>query len=172
MKPQSEASMMVYFRERINMDLVKKINLKMVKDFQSETESEENKKKEETKVEETKVEETKNKGKLILDATVAPADITHPYDLGILNQSRKQTEEIINFLHKNRKNKLDKKPRTYKNKARKDYLKVLIFLNCFGSFVRFFLSFFILNKTHELNPQRFLNETYVTSSLKAVKLIF
>ena len=33
-----EASMMVYFRERIKMDFVKKINQKMVKDFQSETE--------------------------------------------------------------------------------------------------------------------------------------
>ena len=96
----------------------------MVRDFLektegSETESERNKKKEETEVE-----ETKNKGKLISDATVAPADITHPNDLLILNQTRKETEKIINFFHRNRKNKLDKKPRTYKNKARKDYLKI------------------------------------------------
>ncbi len=114
-----EASMMVYFRERINMDLVKKINQKMVKDFQSETESEGNKTKEETKVE-----EPQNKGKVIFDATCAPADISYPNDLGVLNQTRKQTEKIINSLHKNRKNKLDKKPRTYKKKARRDYLKV------------------------------------------------
>ncbi len=33
-----EASMMVYFRERINIDFVKKINQKMVKDFQYKTE--------------------------------------------------------------------------------------------------------------------------------------
>ena len=33
-----EASMMVHFRERINMNFVKKINPKMVKDFQEETE--------------------------------------------------------------------------------------------------------------------------------------
>ena len=33
-----EASMMVYFRERINIDFVKKINRKMVKDFQDKTE--------------------------------------------------------------------------------------------------------------------------------------
>ncbi len=117
-----EASMMVYFRERIGIDLVNKINQKIVKNFQEKIEKEEeqgNKKKEETEVE-----ETKNKGKLILDATVAPADITHPNDLGVLNQSRKETEKIINSLHKNRKNKLDKKPRTYRKKARKDYLKV------------------------------------------------
>ncbi len=43
-----EPSMMVYFRERINMDFVKQINQKMVKNFQSETEeipTEEKKKK-------------------------------------------------------------------------------------------------------------------------------
>ena len=43
-----EASMMVYFRERIKMDFVKKINQKMVKDFQDESEesqTEEKKKK-------------------------------------------------------------------------------------------------------------------------------
>ncbi len=43
-----EASMMVYFRERVTMDFVKKINQKMVKDFQEETEeteTEEKKKK-------------------------------------------------------------------------------------------------------------------------------
>ncbi len=84
-----EASMMVYFRERINMGFVKKINQKMVKDFQEkreETETEGNKKKEEKEVE-----ETKNKGKLILDATAAPADITHPNDL------KKQVEEYKNY---------------------------------------------------------------------------
>ena len=43
-----EASMMVYFRERIKMNFVKKINQKMVKNFQEETEeipTEEKKKK-------------------------------------------------------------------------------------------------------------------------------
>ncbi len=39
-----EASMMVYFRERINIDFVKKINQKMVKDFQEETEEKKKKK--------------------------------------------------------------------------------------------------------------------------------
>ncbi len=56
-----EASMMVYFRERINIDFVKKINQKMVKNFQEKTEEIEKgteEKKEET--EETEIEETKN----------------------------------------------------------------------------------------------------------------
>jgi len=43
--------------------------------------------------------EPKNQGKLILDATCAPADIKYPNDLGILNQAREQTETIIDALH-------------------------------------------------------------------------
>lgn len=44
--------------------------------------------------------------------------------MGILNQTRKQSEKIIDSLHQNRQNTLDRKPRTYRKKARKDYLKV------------------------------------------------
>ncbi len=51
-------------------------------------------------------------------------DITYPNDLGILNQARKQTEKIIDSLYKISQTKLKKKPRIYKKKARKDYLKV------------------------------------------------
>ncbi len=59
-----------------------------------------------------------------MDATCAPADITYPNDLGILNQARRQTEKIIDGLYKTCQTKLNKKPRTYKKKARKDYLKI------------------------------------------------
>ncbi len=51
-KPPFEASMMVYFRERINMNHVKKINQKMVLDSlekTKKTETEGNKKKRITK---------------------------------------------------------------------------------------------------------------------------
>ena len=68
--------------------------------------------------------EIENRGKLILDATCAPADITYPNDLGILNQARRQTEKIIDSLYKTCQTKREKKPRTYKKKARKDYVKV------------------------------------------------
>ena len=61
---------------------------------------------------------------MLLDATCAPADITYPNDLGILNQARRQTEKIIDGLYKTCQTKLNKKPRTYKKKARKDYLKI------------------------------------------------
>ncbi len=44
--------------------------------------------------------------------------------MAILNQTRKQSEKILDSLHQNRQNKLDKKPRTYRKKARKNYLKI------------------------------------------------
>ena len=66
----------------------------------------------------------KNRGKLILDATCAPADISYPTDLGLLNAARKHTEKIRDSLYKPLKSQVHKKPRTYRLKARKDYLKV------------------------------------------------
>jgi hypothetical protein len=78
--------------------------------------------------EEVKIEaegsESQNQGKLILDATCAPADIHYPTDLEILNEAREKTEEIIDSLYEPIKEQLDKKPRTYREKARKDFLEV------------------------------------------------
>lgn len=53
-----------------------------------------------------------------------PADIRYPNDLGLLNQAREQTERTIDRLYKGIKGKANKKPRTYRNKARKEYLLV------------------------------------------------
>ena len=46
-----------------------------------------------------KNEKTKNKGKLILDATCAPADIKYPTDLGILNQARIKTRPLAKIFY-------------------------------------------------------------------------
>jgi hypothetical protein len=40
----------------------------------------------------------KNKGKLILEATCAPADIRYPTDISLLNEARENTEEIMDIL--------------------------------------------------------------------------
>jgi transposase, IS5 family len=53
-----------------------------------------------------------------------PADIRYPNDLGLLNQAREQTERTIDKLYKCIKDQTKKKPRTYRNKARKEYLLV------------------------------------------------
>ena len=91
-----EASMMVYFRQRISVDLVKRINEEMVKRGRERIEQKSEKK----GSEEEEIGERKNKGKLILDATCAPGDIKYPTDLEILNQGRKATERIIDSLYK------------------------------------------------------------------------
>lgn len=67
--------------------------------------------------------EESNKGKLVLDATCVPADITYPTDLKLLNTAREKSEQIIDVLHKSR-GKGHKKPRTYRIKARKAHLSV------------------------------------------------
>ena len=64
-----------------------------------------------------------NKGQLILDATCAPADIRYSTDLGLLNDARVKTEQIIDKLYAHAPEGL-KKPRTYRKNARKDFLKV------------------------------------------------
>jgi transposase, IS5 family len=65
-----------------------------------------------------------NQGKLIVDATCAPADISYPTDLGLLNGARVHTEKIIDILYKPLKSQIKNKPRTYRNQARKDYLLI------------------------------------------------
>jgi len=48
----------------------------------------------------------------------------YPPSLGLLNRARVHTEKIIDILYKQIKEKTHKKPRTYRNLARKDYLAV------------------------------------------------
>jgi IS5 family transposase len=118
--PPVDASLLVYFRKRIDVELVNKINEEIVKRGQKRAEEEVKKKASPPE----KREEKPNKGKLILDATCAPADIKYPTDLGILNQARSETEKIIDRLYQPLKGKLIKKPRTRRQIARKEYLKV------------------------------------------------
>ena len=64
-----------------------------------------------------------NKGKMIVDATCTPADIAYPTDLSLVNEAREKSEEIIDAMHKSFIG-IHKKPRTYRQKARKAYLAV------------------------------------------------
>lgn len=73
---------------------------------------------------EEEINEEINQGKLKLDATCIPADIKYPTDLGLLNEAREQTEEIIDILYEELDDNENKKPRTYRNTARKEYLDV------------------------------------------------
>jgi len=64
-----------------------------------------------------------HQGKLIVDATVAPQAIRFPTDLGLLNESRETSESIIDVLYP--LSGLKKKPRTYRQTARKKYLAIV-----------------------------------------------
>ena len=60
-----------------------------------------------------------NAGTLILDATCAPQDIRYPQDVSLLNEAREKLDAMIDVLC--RANGLPR-PRTYRRKARRDYL--------------------------------------------------
>ncbi|MBT3424523.1 MAG: IS5 family transposase [Bacteroidetes bacterium] len=62
-----------------------------------------------------------NKGKLQIDATVADQYITYPTDTGLLRQSTKQCEKLIDILYK-LQGKKETKPRTYRRKLDKCFL--------------------------------------------------
>jgi hypothetical protein len=67
--------------------------------------------------------ETGNKGTLILDATVAPADIRYPTDLSLLNECRECTEKIIDDVW-GKTDRKGHKTAYSRRKARKGYLKI------------------------------------------------
>ena len=64
-----------------------------------------------------------NKGRLIVDATCAPADIAYPTDISLLNDAREKTEKIIDELYAMHPEGIIK-PRTYRKNARKAFLAV------------------------------------------------
>jgi IS5 family transposase len=70
----------------------------------------------------TRAKPARNKGKLIVDATVADQMIAYPTDLGLLSRSREESERIIDKLC--RVLGIKDKPRTYRRKARRQYLKL------------------------------------------------
>jgi IS5 family transposase len=70
-------------------------------------------------------EQPRNHGKLILDATVAEQAIRYPTDPGLLNEARELSERIIDELHAKSNRAQRKKPRTYREIARKAYLSLV-----------------------------------------------
>ena len=62
-----------------------------------------------------------NSGTLILDSTCVPQNIRYPQDLSLLDEARRNLEGMIDTLHDANDSK---KPRTYRIKARKQYLAI------------------------------------------------
>lgn len=124
-----DSSMMVWFRKRLDAQTINEINQLICETEKKKNNDDQNQPpgtgsnqtKFEVKAEAT--EKNGNHGTLILDATCAPSDIKYPTDLGLLNEAREKLEAMVDALHEPQIGRR-KKPRTYRNKARKDYLAV------------------------------------------------
>lgn len=116
-----DPSMMVHFRSRFGQEDYQRINSEIIRAATTGTDTEQTPGQEDG--EERDQEPSANEGKLLVDATCTPADITYPTDLKLLNEAREKTESCIDKLHAPFAGETPK-PRTYREKARKQYLAV------------------------------------------------
>lgn len=114
-KPPFHPTMFVNFRKRLTRDMVAEINETIALKRKS------GKKPPKNDDDSDGGGSSQNKGKLLIDASCAPADITFPTDLKLLNKAREKSEEIIDILHEPHIG-IRKKPRTYRRQARKNFL--------------------------------------------------
>ena len=109
-----DPSLMVYFRKRLTPEVLGEINEMILRDV--------------TKVEDKKDDNdddddgSGNSGTLTIDATCAPSNIRYPQDVSLLNEAREHGEKLLDILHNPTD---DKKPRNYRKRGRKDYLRYI-----------------------------------------------
>ena len=111
-----DASMMVYFRKRFGASTLNTINELLILDAKQTADRDDEPKEPEEK------KGPPNQGQLIVDASCVPQDIRYPTDLGVVNEARVATEKIIDILHAARGSG-EKKPRSYRQCTRRDYLR-------------------------------------------------
>jgi len=121
-KSPFDPSLMVYFRKRLTPEILGEINeLIIAKASEAEQKSPASTDEDKSGEDDHEAPPPPNSGTLIVDATCAPADIRYPQDTSLLNEGREKLEKIIDELY----NPADgAKPRTYRRKAHKDYLKI------------------------------------------------
>lgn len=122
-EPPFDASTLVLFRKRLDVDTVIKANAYMF-DFDNDKggtpPASSSSSGSETPSDAAESElAKKNKGTLIVDATCAPTNIRYPQDISLLNEAREKLETILSRFCKAYGLAL---PRRYARKARKDYL--------------------------------------------------
>lgn len=110
-KPPFDPSSMVHFRKRLTADILAKINEMIIQEAQKEEKS--------GSQDDNKPDGGGNSGTMIVDATYAPSRIRYPQDVSLLNEARENAEKLLDILHSPADGK---KPRTYRKRARKDYL--------------------------------------------------
>ena len=117
-----DPSLFVYFRKRFGKKMIAKINESIAcKALEQEKRSKDRSQTKDDNDSTPTGGSSENQGKLLLDATCTPADITFPTDLKLLNTAREKSEVIIDILHSPFKGKYPK-PRTYRKVARKAFL--------------------------------------------------
>lgn len=124
-KAPFDPSMMVHFRSRFTAEHHEWINSKIIA---AATDTEEGaSQKDVSEDDDGESHSPPNAGKLLVDATCTPADVRYPTDLGLLNEAREKTEAVIDQFHEHivrTREEPVKKPRTYRQNARKAYLAV------------------------------------------------
>jgi len=114
-EPLFDSSMLTYIAARFNKDDLKRINEEIYRRTQAP--------KDEPPGDEPPEGGGGNKGTMILDATVAPADIRYPTDVSLLNECREGTEKIIDKVW-DKTDRKGHKTAYNRKKARKGYLKI------------------------------------------------
>ena len=113
-----DPSLMVYFRKRLTPEVLGEINEMIVRDAKARQAKEA--KSEDHDDSDHDPGQGGNGGTMIVDATCAPSNIRYPQDVSLLNEERENAEKLLDMLHDPADGK---KPRTYRKRARKDYLK-------------------------------------------------
>ena len=114
-----DPSMMVHFRSRFTQEHHRKINDAIISRAIEDTKQEDSN--------DDDQEPPIHQGKLLVDASCTPADITYPTDLQLLNEAREKTESYIDIMYDSLKKRGEapkRKPRTYRQEARKEYLSL------------------------------------------------
>ena len=114
-----DPSLIVYFRKRLTPEVLGEINEMIVRDAK-ERQVKEAESKDDDDDSDGQPGTGGNSGTMIVDATCAPSNIRYPQDVSLLNEAREKAETLLDVLHDPADGK---KPRTYRKRAWKDYLK-------------------------------------------------
>lgn len=126
-EPPFDPSLLVHFRKRLGKDIVNELNELIAlgeskQDHPDDLEPPTDAADYGASGENAEPDTERNKGHLILDATCVPVGIQYPTDSRLLNDARETLEEIIDVLHAPHIGEC-LKPRTYRQRARKEYLR-------------------------------------------------
>lgn len=121
-EPPFAPSLLVEFRKRLTDEILGDINEMIIEFNQTDDDPPEDRDSTSNTDTDPDVERsTDNKGTMMIDATCAPQNIAFPQDINLLNESRQNLETIIDTICYEYN---EPKPRTYRRKARKDYLSL------------------------------------------------